>query len=720
MLPNLSHCFKDLDVGARVRARSPRGKQGGPRQRPRHSAEYYAALQKFETLLRERAGAGDIAPPDEASTLPNPGRASSASDARYDSTRAPGTAPARGGVNAQRLLSSTRFPRGPRRILSQSERERAHLGARLLRLCATESVRRKLEISFYGTARNETARNSLRVSGFWASIEFCVAAICVLVFAGRTPFDLFTLDTEIADLLFLVYTNLPTDFTNNQQVLSFEVFAKVAHAATLLVINRFEWTDPCLEQLRAMPDLSVIGMHALHLGVAELSKHVRGRSRAREGQPHEFPRWGSDVAHVTRASGQPEAWQLELFTKAVLATNSRPFADGSDLIRGPLLGEGSFGKVYAASRNGDSYKDKPRRWDGHPLQHNLAVKVSIRVGDVQNKEMPVEADNYREIVLWQLVSSRAGFGSRCIARLDEVHVDFDAENFATEMGADGAETRFASTVPVARNLAFVSQRGLEFRKMLTMCSQYDTVGAMRPWRAAFAVQAAANILAGLVFLSKLEIVHGDLKGQNCLFNFELRCVQIADWGSARLWEPKLTNSDLAVYDVSANLNQTTLYYAAPEILLGTKGPVFLTSTAMDVWSAGCIIAELFTRGSPYLFPGNSQIGQLMSIMGKRGRPPETAGGVLRETELWQDNEGAWPNFRPQQILYEDFCGLQLSKMYAVVDGALTLEPNSRPSAEQLLKLPLFKGVQPDASIVAPVPGVDEPHTQLWSDIKPYK
>lgn len=51
----------------------------------------------------------------------------------------------------------------------------------------------------------------------------------------------------------------------------------------------------------------------------------------------------------------------------------------------------------------------------------------------------------------------------------------------------------------------------------------------------------------------------------------------------------------------------TLWYRAPEILLGSTqyGP------AVDVWAAGCILAELVNR-TP-LFPGNSQVDMLFRI-----------------------------------------------------------------------------------------------------------
>lgn len=50
----------------------------------------------------------------------------------------------------------------------------------------------------------------------------------------------------------------------------------------------------------------------------------------------------------------------------------------------------------------------------------------------------------------------------------------------------------------------------------------------------------------------------------------------------------------------AHAQVVTLWYRAPEILLGTK----IYSTPVDMWSVGCILAELITGGTP-LFPGEN-------------------------------------------------------------------------------------------------------------------
>ena len=65
------------------------------------------------------------------------------------------------------------------------------------------------------------------------------------------------------------------------------------------------------------------------------------------------------------------------------------------------------------------------------------------------------------------------------------------------------------------------------------------------------------------------------------------------------------------------LNQVvTLWYRAPEVLLGTS-----YATPVDIWSCGCILAELFTRKP--LFPGKHETDQLSGIFSVLGTPALT-------------------------------------------------------------------------------------------------
>lgn len=61
----------------------------------------------------------------------------------------------------------------------------------------------------------------------------------------------------------------------------------------------------------------------------------------------------------------------------------------------------------------------------------------------------------------------------------------------------------------------------------------------------------------------------------------------------------------------------TLWYRPPEILFGAK----LYNSSVDIWSAGCIFAEIANNGKP-LFPGNNVSDQLRMIFRITGVPTE--------------------------------------------------------------------------------------------------
>merc|ERR1719319_255561 len=98
-----------------------------------------------------------------------------------------------------------------------------------------------------------------------------------------------------------------------------------------------------------------------------------------------------------------------------------------------------------------------------------------------------------------------------------------------------------------------------------------------------------QILSGVDFLHSHRIVHRDLKPQNILVSRD-GSVKLVDFGLAR------------IYDFSSLLTTVvvTLWYRSPEILLGTT-----YATPVDLWSCGCILAELFLRKP--LFPGQYEI-----------------------------------------------------------------------------------------------------------------
>ena len=122
----------------------------------------------------------------------------------------------------------------------------------------------------------------------------------------------------------------------------------------------------------------------------------------------------------------------------------------------------------------------------------------------------------------------------------------------------------------------------------------------------------------------------------------------------------------------------TLWYRAPEILLGS--PHY--STPVDMWSIGCIFAEM-VRQKP-LFPGESEIDQLIKIFSVLGTPNENVWPGVSQLPDSSDNFPCWAPKGLKEFLPDlDPMGLDLlAKM-------LQYEPSKRISARLALSHPFF-------------------------------
>ncbi|KAF1740755.1 hypothetical protein MXB_5646, partial [Myxobolus squamalis] len=111
---------------------------------------------------------------------------------------------------------------------------------------------------------------------------------------------------------------------------------------------------------------------------------------------------------------------------------------------------------------------------------------------------------------------------------------------------------------------------------------------------------------GLHFIHFNKIIHRDLKASNILINSD-GVLKLADFGLARPIHTSPTDKSSLEKRRYTN-NVVTLWYRAPELLLGER----VYGSAIDVWSSGCVMMELWTR-SPFL-PGQSEIKQIGLII----------------------------------------------------------------------------------------------------------
>lgn len=181
-----------------------------------------------------------------------------------------------------------------------------------------------------------------------------------------------------------------------------------------------------------------------------------------------------------------------------------------------------------------------------------------------------------------------------------------------------------------------------------------------------------QMLSGIAYCHSHRIVHRDLKPQNLLIDKD-GMLKLADFGLARAFGiPVRTYTHEVV----------TLWYRAPEILLGSKHYV----PAVDIWSIGCIMAELASL-SP-LFPGDSEIDELFRIFRVLGTPTEQLWSGVGQLPDYKADFPQWPRQQFSELVPQlDALGLDL------LERMLEYDPAKRISAKRALQHPYFDDVR---------------------------
>ncbi|XP_052151774.1 cyclin-dependent kinase G-2 isoform X1 [Oryza glaberrima] len=188
-----------------------------------------------------------------------------------------------------------------------------------------------------------------------------------------------------------------------------------------------------------------------------------------------------------------------------------------------------------------------------------------------------------------------------------------------------------------------------------------------------------QLLEGVKYLHDNWVLHRDLKTSNLLLNNRGE-LKICDFGLSRQYgSPLKPYTQLVV----------TLWYRAPELLLGTKE----YSTAIDMWSVGCIMAELLAKEP--LFNGKTEFEQLDKMFRTLGTPNE---------KIWPGYAklpGVKVNFvkQPYNRLRDKFPAASFSGRpilseagFDLLNNLLTYDPEKRLSADAALQHEWFREV----------------------------
>nr|XP_020461182.1 cyclin-dependent kinase 6-like [Monopterus albus]XP_020461183.1 cyclin-dependent kinase 6-like [Monopterus albus] len=282
------------------------------------------------------------------------------------------------------------------------------------------------------------------------------------------------------------------------------------------------------------------------------------------------------------------------------------------------IGKGSYGKVYKAREMGEK-------------QRLLAVKkFNTRV---DTSETGIPAFIIREVAL---LCKMKYFNHPNIVKLLD-----------------------ASAVSVGRNLDLTLVLEYIDQDLSTYLSKVPVSGLSHDCIKDVMLQ----LLQGLDFLHTNMVLHRDLKPENILISSHGE-VKIADFGLARLY----------TFNIALTPGVVTLWYRAPEVLLNS---VYMSS--VDMWSAGCIFAELFLLRP--LFQAYTEVQQLQKIFEVIGLP----------------SEEDWPKDSPVSYAVDWGPKDSSTKLLPVLGPAendllsqcLAFRPSSRISAAKALAHPFF-------------------------------
>ncbi|GAA6016696.1 hypothetical protein JCM11491_000210 [Sporobolomyces phaffii] len=187
-----------------------------------------------------------------------------------------------------------------------------------------------------------------------------------------------------------------------------------------------------------------------------------------------------------------------------------------------------------------------------------------------------------------------------------------------------------------------------------------------------------QLLRSLAYIHSVGICHRDIKPQNLLLNPPTGVLKLCDFGSAKI----LIEGEPNVSYICSR------YYRAPELIFGATN----YTTNIDVWSAGCVMAELML-GQP-LFPGESGIDQLVEIIKVLGTPTREQIKTMNPNYM----EHKFPQIKPHPFV-KVFRPRTPPEAIDLISKLLEYTPSARLTAIEAMCHPFFDDLRvPDAKM----------------------
>ncbi|XP_039586975.1 mitogen-activated protein kinase 7-like, partial [Passer montanus] len=183
-----------------------------------------------------------------------------------------------------------------------------------------------------------------------------------------------------------------------------------------------------------------------------------------------------------------------------------------------------------------------------------------------------------------------------------------------------------------------------------------------------------QLLRGLKYIHSANVLHRDLKPSNLLVNENCE-LKIGDFGMARGLGADARHAKPFLTEYVA-----TRWYRAPELLLS----LHRYTRAIDMWSVGCIFAEMLGRRQ--LFPGRNYVHQLQLIMAVLGTPPP---GVM--AAIGAERVRAYVQSLPPRppVPWESLFGDAEPEALALLGRMLRFDPRERVGVAEALRHPFL-------------------------------
>lgn len=188
---------------------------------------------------------------------------------------------------------------------------------------------------------------------------------------------------------------------------------------------------------------------------------------------------------------------------------------------------------------------------------------------------------------------------------------------------------------------------------------------------------AKQLFEGLDYLHTRGVLHRDIKAANILVS-NTGVLKLADFGLARFYAKR--------HQLDYTNRVITIWYRSPELLLGETQ----YTAAVDVWSAACVMVEIFNRTA--IFPGDgtelSQLEKIYSVLGTPNRQEWPGLVDMAWFELLR------PTVKRKSVFFDKYISKLTPAAFELLSAMLQYDPAKRPTAAEALQHAYFTTEEP--------------------------